>query len=88
MTTAWRLRQDVPATQMEFLAHLLADLTAFARVFSGATNPFVAEGRAGRHRRDQPSPRWTRSLAAVAGCFDALLLFDYEPLAGGHEVAA
>lgn len=37
LTTAWRLRLDLPATQMEFLAHLLADLTAFAvLVFSAA----------------------------------------------------
>jgi len=28
LSTAWRLRLDVPATQIEFLAHLLADLTA------------------------------------------------------------
>ena len=45
LSTAWRLRLDVPATQMEFLAHLLADLTAFAVLvfFSGGvTNPFVS----------------------------------------------
>src|SRR3569832_1988171 len=45
LTTAWRLRLALPATQMEFLAHLLADLTAFAELvcFSGGvTTPIGA----------------------------------------------
>ncbi len=92
LTTAWRLRQDMPATQLEFLAHLLADLTAFAVLvfFSGgATNPFVSlmlvpvviaavSLRA----------RWVWLLAAVAGAYYALLLFVYQPLAVADPVAA
>ncbi|OYX26960.1 MAG: histidine kinase, partial [Hydrogenophilales bacterium 32-62-9] len=37
LTTGWRLQHDAPATQMEFLTHLLVDLTAFAVLvfFSG-----------------------------------------------------
>ena len=70
LTTAWRLRLDVPATQMEFLAHLLADLTAFAVLvfFSGGvTNPFVSLMLmpvviAAISLR----PRWVWLLAAVA----------------------
>jgi two-component system, sensor histidine kinase RegB len=92
LSTAWRLRQDVPATQMEFLAHLLADLTAFAVLvfFSGgATNPFVSLMLvpvviAAISLR----PRWVWLLAAVAGCFYALLLFYYQPLAVADPVAA
>ena len=92
LTTAWRLRQDVPATQMEFLAHLLADLTAFAVLvfFSGgATNPFVSLMLvpvviAAVSLR----PRWVWLLAAVAGGFYALLLFYYQPLAVADPIAA
>jgi two-component system sensor histidine kinase RegB len=92
LTTAWRLRQDVPATQMEFLAHLLADLTAFAVLvfFSGgATNPFVSLMLvpvviAAVSLR----PRWVWLLAAAAGGFYALLLFYYQPLAVADPIAA
>lgn len=92
LSTAWRLRQDVPATQMEFLAHLLADLTAFAVLvyFSGGvTNPFVSLMLvpiviAAISLR----PRWVWLLAAVAGGFYALLLFVYQPLAVADPVAA
>lgn len=90
--TAWRLRLDAPATQMEFLAHLLADLTAFAVLvfFSGgATNPFVSLMLvpvviAAISLR----PRWVWLLAAVAGGYYALLLFVYQPLAVADPVAA
>ena len=92
LSTAWRLRLDIPATQMEFLAHLLADLTAFAVLvfFSGgATNPFVSLMLvpiiiAAISLR----PRWVWLLAAVAGGFYALLLFVYQPLAVTDPVAA
>jgi two-component system sensor histidine kinase RegB len=92
LTTAWRLRHDAPATHMEFLAHLVADLTAFAVLvfFSGgATNPFVSlmlvpiviaavSLRA----------RWVGALAAIAAAYYALLLFVYQPLAVADPVAA
>src|SRR5512143_2798657 len=92
LATAWRLRQNVPATQLEFLAHLLADLTAFAVLvfFSGgATNPFVSLMLvpvviAAISLR----PRWVWLLAAVAGSYYALLLFVYQPLAVADPVAA
>ena len=92
LSTAWRLRLDVPATQMEFLAHLLADLTAFAVLvfFSGGvTNPFaslmlVPVIIAAISLR----PRWVWLLAAVAGGLYALLLFYYQPLAVADPVAA
>ena len=92
LSTAWRLRQDVPATQMEFLAHLLADLTAFAVLvfFSGgATNPFVSLMLvpviiAAISLR----PRWVWLLATVAGGYYALLLFVYQPLAIADPIAA
>jgi len=92
LSTAWRLRLEVPATQMEFLAHLLADLTAFAVLvfFSGgATNPFVSLMLvpviiAAISLR----PRWVWLLAAVAGAYYALLLFVYQPLAVADPVAA
>ena len=92
LSTAWRLRQDVPATQMEFLAHLLADLTAFAVLvfFSGGvTNPFVSLMLvpvviAAISLR----PRWVWLLVAVAGGLYALLLFYYQPLAVADPVAA
>ena len=92
LSTAWRLRMEVPATQMEFLAHLLADLTAFAVLvfFSGgATNPFVSLMLvpviiAAISLR----PRWVWLLAAVAGGYYALLLFVYQPLAIADPVAA
>jgi len=92
LSTAWRLRQDVPATQVEFLAHLLTDLTAFAVLvfFSGgATNPFVSLMLvpviiAAISLR----PRWVWLLAAVAGGYYALLLFVYQPLAVADPVAA
>ncbi|HMM46781.1 MAG TPA: ATP-binding protein [Thiobacillaceae bacterium] len=90
--TAWRLRLDAPATQMEFLAHLVADLTAFAVLvfFSGgATNPFVSLMLvpvviAAVSLR----PRWVWLLAAVAGAYYALLLFVYQPLQVADPVAA
>ena len=92
LSTAWRLRLDVPATQMEFLAHLLADLTAFAVLvfFSGGvTNPFVSLMLvpvviAAISLR----PRWVWLLTAVAGGLYALLLFYYQPLAVADPVAA
>ncbi|MHB8824971.1 MAG: ATP-binding protein, partial [Thiobacillus sp.] len=92
LSTAWRLRLDAPATQMEFLAHLLADLTAFAVLvfFSGgATNPFVSLMLvpviiAAISLR----PRCVWLLAAVAGGCYALLLFYYQPLAIADPVAA
>lgn len=92
LATFWRLRQDLPATQLEFLAHLLADLTAFAVLvfFSGgATNPFVSLmllpvviAAVGLR------PRWVWLLAAVAGSYYALLLVVFEPLAVADPVAA
>lgn len=92
LTTVWRLRQDMPATQVEFLVHLLADLTAFAVLvfFSGGvTNPFVSLMLvpvviAAISLR----PRWVWLLAAVAGGLYALLLFYYQPLAVADPVAA
>jgi two-component system sensor histidine kinase RegB len=92
LTTAWRLRLGVPATQMEFLAHLLADLTAFAVLvfFSGGvTNPFVSLMLmpvviAAISLR----PRWVWLLAAVAGIFYGLLLLYYQPLAIADPIAA
>jgi two-component system sensor histidine kinase RegB len=92
LSTAWRLRLDAPATQMEFLAHLLVDLTAFAVLvfFSGgATNPFVSLMLvpiviAAISLR----PRWVWLLASVAGVYYALLLFVYQPLAVADPVAA
>ncbi|MEW6118870.1 MAG: ATP-binding protein [Pseudomonadota bacterium] len=92
LITIWRLRQDVPATQMEFLAHLLADLTAFAVLvfFSGgATNPFVSLMLipvviAAVSLR----PRWAWLLAIVASGYYALLLFVYQPLAISDPIAA
>ncbi len=92
LATAWRLRQDLPATQMEFLAHLLADLTAFAMLgyFSGgATNPFVSLMLvpvviAAISLR----PRWVWLLAGVAASYYAVLLFVYQPLAVVDPVAA
>lgn len=92
LSTAWRLRLDVPATQMEFLAHLLADLTAFAVLLffsGGATNPFVSLmlvpvviAAVSLH------PRWVWLLAAMAGGLYALLLFVHQPLAMADPVAA
>lgn len=92
LATAWRLRHPAPATQLEFLAHLLADLTAFAVLvfFSGgATNPFVSLMLvpvviAAVSLR----PRWVWLLAAVASGFYALLLFVYQPLAIADPIAA
>jgi two-component system sensor histidine kinase RegB len=90
--TAWRLRQDLPATQLEFLAHLLADLSAFAVLvyFSGGvTNPFaslmlVPVVIAAISLRS----RWVWLLAGVAGAYYALLLFVYQPLAVADPVTA
>jgi two-component system sensor histidine kinase RegB len=92
LSTAWRLRLDLPATQMEFLSHLLADLTAFAVLvfFSGgATNPFVSLMLvpiviAAISLR----PPWVWGLASVAGGYYALLLFNYQPLAIADPDAA
>lgn len=92
LSTVWRLRQDVPATQMEFLAHLLADLTAYAVLLffsGGATNPFVSLmlvpvviAAISLH------PRWTWLLAAAASAYYAGLLFVYQPLAIADPLAA
>lgn len=92
LSTVWRLKQPAPATQLEFLAHLLTDLTAFAVLvfFSGgATNPFVSLMLvpvviAAVSLR----PRWVWLLAAVAGSYYALLLFVYQPLAIADPLAA
>ncbi len=92
LSTAWRLRQELPATQMEFLVHLLADLTAFAVLvfFSGGvTNPFaslmlVPVVIAAVSLR----PRWVWLLATVAGGLYAVLLFYYQPLAVADPIAA
>ena len=92
LATAWRLRLDVAATQMEFLTHLLADLTAFAVLLffsGGATNPFVSLMLvplviAAISLR----PLWVWLLASVAGGYYALLLFHYQPLAVSDPVAA
>jgi len=92
LSTAWRLRFDSPATQVEFMAQLLADLTAFAVLvfFSGGvTNPFVSLMLmpvviAAISLR----PRWVWMVAAVAGGYYALLLFYYQPLAVSDPVAA
>ncbi len=92
LSTAWRLRQEMPATQMEFLVHLLTDLTAFAVLvfFSGGvTNPFaslmlVPVVIAAVSLR----PRWVWLLATVAGGLYAVLLFYYQPLAVADPIAA
>lgn len=92
LATAWRLRQDLPATQMEFIAHLFADLTAFAVLgyFSGgATNPFVSLMLvpvviAAISMR----PRWVWLLAGVAATYYAVLLFVYQPLTVVDPVTA
>ena len=92
VSTVWRLRQDVPATQMEFLAHLLADLTAYAVLLffgGGATNPFVSLMLvpvviAAISLR----PRWAWLLAGVASAYYAILLFVYQPLAIADPLAA
>ncbi len=92
VSTAWRLRLDAPATQVEFMAQLMADLTAFAVLvfFSGGvTNPFVSLmlmpvviAAISLH------PRWVWLLTTVAGSYYALLLFYYQPLAVSDPVAA
>ena len=92
VSTAWRLRLDTPATQVEFMAQLMADLTAFAVLvfFSGGvTNPFVSLmlmpvviAAISLH------PRWVWLLTTVAGSYYALLLFYYQPLAVSDPVAA
>ncbi len=92
LSTAWRLRLDLPVTQMEFLAHLLADLTAFAVLLffsGGATNPFVSLMLvpviiAAISLR--PFCVWL--LAGVAGGYYALLLVVFQPLAVADPVAA
>lgn len=92
LATAWRLRLGVAATQMEFLTHLLGDLTAFAVLvfFSGGvTNPFVSLMLvpvviAAISLR----PVWVWLLASVAGGYYALLLFYYQPLAVSDPAAA
>lgn len=92
LITAWRLRLDALATQMEFLTHLLVDLTAFAVLvfFSGgATNPFVSLMLVPIIiAAISLPPRWVWLLAAVAGGYYALLLFMYQPLAIADPVAA
>ena len=92
LSTAWRLRLDAPATQMEFLAHLLADLTAFAVLvfFSGgATNPFVSLMLVPVIiAAISLNPVWVWVLAAVAGGLYLLLLFYFQPLAISDPVAA
>ncbi len=92
LATAWRLREDLPATQAEFLAHLLADLTAFAVLLyfsGGATNPFVSLMLvpvviAAISLR---AP-WVWLLAAVASAYYAVLLAAFQPLAIADPVAA
>lgn len=92
LTTAWRLRQKAVATPPECLAHLLADLTAFAVLvfFSGGvTNPFVS-------LMLLPvviaavslSPRAVWLTATVAAAYYGLLLFYFQPLAVADPVAA
>lgn len=92
LSTAWRLKLEAPASPLEFFAHLLADLTAFAVLvfFSGGvTNPFVslmlvpvviAAISLG------PLGVWL--LATVAAAYYLLLLFYFEPLAVTDPVAA
>jgi two-component system, sensor histidine kinase RegB len=90
--TGLRLRHDFPATQMEFLAHLLTDLTAFAVLvfFSGGvTNPFVSLMLVPiviAAISLKPASVWT--LAAVASVFYVVLLFNHIPLAVADPVAA
>jgi two-component system sensor histidine kinase RegB len=92
LATAWRLRLDAPATQMEFLAHLLADLTAFAVLvfFSGGvTNPFVSLMLVPVViAAISLQPRWVWGVAAVAGGLYLFLLFVYQPLAVADPIAA
>ena len=90
--TGVRLRHDFPATQMEFLAHLLTDLTGFAVLvfFSGGvTNPFVSLMLVPiviAAISLKPVSVWT--LAALASVFYAILLFNHIPLAVADPVAA
>lgn len=92
LLTGWRLKLDAAVTQSEFLAQLLADLTAFAVLvfFSGGvTNPFVSLMLvpvvvAAVSLR----PAWVWLLAGVAGGYYGLLLFVYQPLAVADPVAA
>jgi two-component system sensor histidine kinase RegB len=90
--TGWRLRQPIAVTQLEFLTHLLVDLTAFAVLvfFSGgATNPFVSLMLVPVViAAISLQPRWVWLLAGVAGALYALLLFEYQPLAVADPVAA
>ena len=92
VATLLRLRHDFPATQMEFLAHLLTDLTAFAVLvfFSGGvTNPFVSLMLVPiviAAISLKPASVWT--LAAVASVFYVILLFDHIPLAVADPIAA
>ena len=92
LTTAWRLRFDAPATQMEFLAHSLADLTAFAVLvfFSGGvTNPFVSLMLVPVVITSiSLQPRWAWLLSVVAGGYYLLLLFYFQPLAISNPIAA
>lgn len=89
---AWRVRQNIPATPLEFFSHLLADLTAFAVLafFSGGvTNPFVSLMLvpliiAAISLR---AP-YVWLLATLAGGFYGVLLFNYIPLAVADPVTA
>ncbi|MEQ1592009.1 MAG: ATP-binding protein [Thiobacillaceae bacterium] len=92
LTVVWRLRRAVLATQMEFFAHLLTDLTAFAVLvyFSGGvTNPFaslmlVPVVIAAISLRAPVV--WV--LAGLAGAYYGILLFNYLPLAVADPVTA
>lgn len=92
LATHWRLRQSAPIGVFEFLAHLLADLTAFAVLvfFSGgATNPFVSLMLVPiviAAISLPPAAVWL--LAGLAGTYYALLLFFYQPLAVADPMAA
>jgi len=92
LATAWRIRKGGQGSTQELLAHLLTDLTAFAvLVFysGGATNPFVSLMLVPvviAAVSMPPVHAW--ALAAVAGLFYALLLFNYLPLAIADPVAA
>ncbi len=92
LATGWRLRQAAPATHLEFTAHLLADLVAFAVLvfFSGGvTNPFVSLMLVPVViAAVSLQSRWVWLLAGLATGLYALLLFFYQPLAIADPVAA
>ncbi len=92
LATGWRLRRGFPATQVEVLAQLLTDLTAFAVLvfFSGGvTNPFVSLMLVPVVvAAISLAAVWVWLLAAVASGFYLLLLFNHIPLAVADPVAA